>query len=59
MDVNTLRAAVTLLSFLCFAGIVVWAWSRRNRAAFDEAAHLPFEHESAPPPATPARGARR
>lgn len=42
MDVNTLRIAVTVLSFVAFIGIVFWAWSRRNRAAFDEAAQLPF-----------------
>jgi cytochrome c oxidase cbb3-type subunit 4 len=42
MDVNTLRIAVTVLSFVAFIGIVGWAWSRRNRAAFDEAAQLPF-----------------
>jgi cytochrome c oxidase cbb3-type subunit IV len=45
MDVNDLRIAVTLLSFACFGGIVVWAWSRRNRSRFDEAAMLPFAAE--------------
>jgi cbb3-type cytochrome oxidase subunit 3 len=32
MDVNTLRIAVTLISFAAFAGIVVWAYlpSRRR-----------------------------
>lgn len=42
MDVNDLRIAVTLLSFVIFIGIVVWAWSRKNAARFDEAAQLPF-----------------
>ena len=42
MDINDLRAIVTLLSFATFAGIVVWAWSGRNREAFEEAARLPF-----------------
>ena len=42
MDVNTLRIAVTVLSFACFAGIWAWAWARGNRARFDEAAQLPF-----------------
>lgn len=46
MDINTLRAAVTLLSFIAFAGIVVWALSRRNQADFDEAAMLPFAAEA-------------
>ena len=42
MDVNDLRTAVTVVSFACFAGIVVWAWSRRRRAAFDDCARIPF-----------------
>jgi cytochrome c oxidase cbb3-type subunit 4 len=42
MDVNDLRIAVTVLSFACFVGIVVWAWARRNQPAFDEAARIPF-----------------
>ncbi len=42
MDVNDLRSAVTLLSLLLFGGIVVWAWAKRNRRRFDEAAQLPF-----------------
>lgn len=46
MDINDLRAWVTLLSFAVFAGIVVWAWSARNRKAFEEAANLPFAEGS-------------
>ena len=42
MDVNDLRIAVTVLSFLLFAGIVRWALSPRNKPAFDEAQQLPF-----------------
>ncbi|MEO8524845.1 MAG: cbb3-type cytochrome c oxidase subunit 3 [Caldimonas sp.] len=45
MDLNDLRIGVTLLSFAVFAGIVHWAWSRRNKRAFDEAAQLPFVDE--------------
>jgi len=42
MDLDVIRYAVTVLSFLLFAGIVAWALSPRNRAAFDEARRLPF-----------------
>lgn len=42
MDVNDLRSVVTLASLLVFLGIAVWAWSRGNKARFDEAAALPF-----------------
>lgn len=45
MDINDLRSAFTLVSFLIFMGIVVWAWSKRNKASFDEAAKLPFNED--------------
>lgn len=45
MDINDLRSAFTLVSFLIFVGIVVWAWSKRNKANFDEAARLPFNED--------------
>lgn len=45
MDLNTLRSLVTVISLLVFLGIVAWAWSRRNRERFDEAARLPLQDE--------------
>lgn len=36
MDINALRMIVTVLSFLSFVGIWVWAWRASNRARFDE-----------------------
>lgn len=45
MDVTTLRIVATLASFVTFIGIWVWAWSRRNATAFEEAARLPFEQD--------------
>jgi len=45
MDINTWRSIVTLLAFVAFLGIVVWAWSRRNQARFEEAAQLPFRQD--------------
>jgi cytochrome c oxidase cbb3-type subunit 4 len=45
MDVNTLRSIATVVSFITFIGIVLWAWSRRNAADFEQAAMLPFEQE--------------
>ena len=45
MDINVLRSAITVVSLLTFVGIVIWAWSRRNQADFDEAAQLPFQDE--------------
>jgi cytochrome c oxidase cbb3-type subunit 4 len=45
MDVTTLRIAATLASFATFVGILLWACSRRNDRAFDEASRLPFEQD--------------
>jgi cytochrome c oxidase cbb3-type subunit 4 len=40
-----LRSIVTVVAFVVFIGIVIWAWSRRNQASFEEAARLPFEQD--------------
>ena len=45
MDITTLRIAATVAAFITFIGIVVWTWSRRNTAGFEEAARLPFEQD--------------
>jgi cytochrome c oxidase cbb3-type subunit IV len=42
LDINTLRSVATVAAFITFIGIVIWAYSRRNKADFDEAANLPF-----------------
>ncbi|MEY3923041.1 MAG: hypothetical protein RL659_1227 [Pseudomonadota bacterium] len=42
MDVNTLRSAVTVITFILFIGIVVWSLSKRRTAEFEESAQLPF-----------------
>lgn len=46
MDLNDLRSITTVLLFIAFLVIVAWAYSGRNRAAFDEAAALPFQDEA-------------
>jgi cytochrome c oxidase cbb3-type subunit IV len=47
MDVNDMRVVVMLLGLVLFLGIWAWAWSSRRRAAFDEAAYLPFLDDDA------------
>jgi cytochrome c oxidase cbb3-type subunit IV len=46
MDLHLLfdRAAsvMTVVSFITFTGIVLWAWARRNQPRFAQAAQLPF-----------------
>ena len=45
MDVNTLRSVTTVVSFLVFIGIMVWALSGRRKSDFEQAAKLPFEQD--------------
>ncbi len=45
MDVNTLRSIITVVAFAVFIAIVLWAYSERSKAAFDEAARLPFDED--------------
>lgn len=45
MDINDFRSAITVICFATFLGIVAWAWSKRKKRDFDEAANLPFEDE--------------
>ena len=48
MDINDIRSILTVLAFVTFIGIVVWAYGRQRRAAFDEAANLPFTEDELP-----------
>ena len=53
--IDDVRAAMTVITFLVFLGIVWFAYSRRNRARFEEAAQLPFADDAAlEPPAVAA-----
>ncbi len=45
MDINLLRVVVTVFSMVMFISIWIWAWRRSNRAAFEDAAQLPFRDE--------------
>jgi len=47
MDINTLRSIATVICFALFLGIIWWAYRGKNRAAFDEAAMLPFALDEA------------
>ena len=42
MDLNDLRTIVTAVSFIAFIGVVVWAYNKKQKAQFDEAANIPF-----------------
>jgi len=47
----------TTALLIIFLGIVGWAFSRKRRRAFDEAARLPLENDDRPlPPASDNKG---
>ncbi len=47
MDIGTLRGLFTLVCLLAFIVLVVWAYSSRRKAHFDEMAQMPLR-ESPP-----------
>ncbi|MCL4746406.1 MAG: CcoQ/FixQ family Cbb3-type cytochrome c oxidase assembly chaperone [Burkholderiaceae bacterium] len=47
VDQNDLRVAITVLTLIVFIGIVLWAYSARQKHRFDEAANLPFADDDA------------
>jgi len=62
MTTADLQALLTLITFLTFVGIVIWAWSSGRRKAFAEAASIPLNDDAPLPvqrtpddPADPAR----
>jgi cytochrome c oxidase cbb3-type subunit 4 len=46
MDYSTFSSLMTVVMLAVFLGIVAWACSSRRRAAFDEAARVPFEEDA-------------
>ena len=63
MDTNTiLHIIMTVITFITFLGIVFWAYSRKRKSAFEEAANAPFalpdDAEGPDTNASAARGGR-
>jgi cytochrome c oxidase cbb3-type subunit 4 len=52
MMINDVRSVMTVVMFLVFLGIVFWAYSKKRKRAFDEAARLPFDEDDAMVPGT-------
>ena len=44
MEVDIVRSVVTVLSFVSFIAVVVWAYAPRRRQRFDRDAMMPFSH---------------
>jgi len=40
---NSIQMLWTLVAFIVFVGILIWAWSGKRDQEFDEAAHLIFD----------------
>jgi cytochrome c oxidase cbb3-type subunit 4 len=46
MSTTLLHSIWTVLMFVLFIGIVAWAFSRKRKKNFDEAARLPLEDDA-------------
>lgn len=42
MDINDFRGIHTIILMALFIGVVWWAYSKKQKKSFDEAANLPF-----------------
>ncbi|ENK2327420.1 cbb3-type cytochrome oxidase subunit 3 [Vibrio vulnificus] len=45
MDFGTIHSIYTVVLFVSFIGIVAWAYSKKRKESFDEAANLVFADE--------------
>lgn len=45
MDINDLRGLSTLFLMIAFVGLCFWAYNKKRKRTFDEAANLPFADE--------------
>ncbi|MDR5904675.1 cbb3-type cytochrome c oxidase subunit 3 [Franzmannia qiaohouensis] len=48
MDTGTFRGIITFLVLVSFLGITWWAYSKRRKPDFEEAANLPFADDDEP-----------
>lgn len=48
MDINFLRGIFTLIVMIGFIGMVIWVYSRKRRAHYDDAANSIFKDEKHP-----------
>ncbi|MBD3894782.1 cbb3-type cytochrome c oxidase subunit 3 [Halomonas sp. ML-15] len=50
MDTGTFRGIIAFLVLVSFLGITWWAYSKRRKPDFEEAANLPFADDDELPP---------
>lgn len=46
MDINDLRGISTAMMLFAFIGVCFWAYSKKRKTAFEEAANLPFAEDA-------------
>ncbi len=45
MDINDARGISTLVIMFAFIGMLIWAWSKKRKTSFNEAAMQLFDEE--------------
>lgn len=50
MEFSTLHSILTVILFVGFVGLVIWAYGKGRKKDFDEAANLVFDDEPAAKP---------
>jgi cytochrome c oxidase cbb3-type subunit 4 len=57
MDFEQIRGAITpILGIILFIGVVRWAYGKKSKSVYDEAANLPFTEEEDSVPGDAPRG---
>ncbi|TDO09821.1 MULTISPECIES: cbb3-type cytochrome oxidase subunit 3 [Halomonas] len=49
MENGTVNGVIIILLIIAFVGLTLWAYSKRRKPDFDEAANLPFADEDEQP----------
>ncbi len=45
MDPVTFQPIYTVLVFITFVALIIWAWSSKRKKSFDEAANIPLNDD--------------
>lgn len=49
MEYSTIHSIFTVILFVAFGAFVIWAYSKKRKADFDQAANLVFDDEQKAP----------
>ncbi|MEE8339937.1 MAG: cbb3-type cytochrome c oxidase subunit 3 [Xanthomonadales bacterium] len=55
MDINTIRAVLTIILIIAFLGLVAWAWSSKRKETFDKLSQMPLEEDDGQAPENKSR----